>query len=118
MAKLHGSEWERAEGSEEKERESEKGKEKQKVYAARAMKKAERQAEIRRKYEQWKAGRGERYTVGKKVCALTVSGALQGTNIYVKNLAATVDESELKKQFGPYGQIRNVKVHIVMIATT
>lgn len=73
VAKLHGSEWERVEDSEDKEHDSEKGneenkgKEKQKVYAARAMKKAERLAEIRRKYEQWKEGRSERYTARKMV---------------------------------------------------
>ena len=84
VAKLHGSECERTEGSEEKEYDLEKddgekkGKEKQKVYAARAMKKAERQAEVRRKYEQWKTDRGERYTVSKKPYVLGCERKIAG----------------------------------------
>lgn len=66
-----------------------------KLYVGRAQKKAERQAELRRKFEQIKMDRLNRY---------------QGVNLYVKNLDDTIDDEKLRKEFSPYGNISSAKV--------
>ena len=58
VAELNELEYERPEDGEEKE-----GETKTKLYVGRAQKKGERQAELRRKYEEMKAQRDQRYQV-------------------------------------------------------
>ncbi|KAJ8687113.1 hypothetical protein QAD02_022907 [Eretmocerus hayati] len=65
------------------------------MYVGRAQKKAERQQELKRKFEQLKMERLNRY---------------QGVNLYVKNLDDTIDDERLKKEFAPFGTITSVKV--------
>jgi len=65
------------------------------LYVGRAQKKAERQAELKRKFEQMKMERLNRY---------------QGVNLYVKNLDDTIDDERLRKEFNPYGTITSAKV--------
>lgn len=66
-----------------------------KLYVGRAQKKAERQSELRRKYELMKMERMQRY---------------QGVNLYVKNLDDNIDDERLRKEFQPYGTITSAKV--------
>lgn len=66
-----------------------------KIIVCRAQKKAEREAELSRVYEQLKAERMQRY---------------QGVNLYVKNLDDSVDSDELRRNFEPYGVIASAKV--------
>lgn len=65
------------------------------VYCGRAQKKAERQNELRRKFEQLKMERMTKY---------------QGINLYIKNLEDDVTEERLRKEFGQYGKIKSVKI--------
>jgi polyadenylate-binding protein len=65
------------------------------LYVGRAQKKAERQAELKRKFEQMKMDRLNRY---------------QGVNLYVKNLDDTIDDERLRKEFTPFGTISSAKV--------
>jgi polyadenylate-binding protein len=65
------------------------------LYVGRAQKKAERQAELKRKFEQMKLERMNRY---------------QGVNLYVKNLDDTIDDERLRKEFTPFGTITSAKV--------
>lgn len=65
------------------------------LYVGRAQKKAERQAELRRKFEQLKMERLNRY---------------QGVNLYVKNLDDAIDDERLRKEFDPFGTITSAKV--------
>merc|ERR1711976_503164 len=65
------------------------------LYVGRAQKKAERQAELKKKFEQLKLDRLNRY---------------QGVNLYVKNLDDTIDDERLRKEFAPYGTITSAKV--------
>ena len=67
------------------------------MYVGRAQKKAERQQELKRKFEQLKIERLNRY---------------QGVNLYVKNLDDTIDDERLRKEFAPFGTITSVKVSI------
>lgn len=66
-----------------------------KLTVCRAQKKAEREAELSRVYEQLKAERMQRYA---------------GVNLYVKNLDEKVDNEELKRTFQQYGPITSAKV--------
>lgn len=66
-----------------------------KLVVCRAQKKHERQNELRRRHEQVKAERQQRF---------------QGVNLYVKNLADSVDDEVLKKHFEQFGTITSVKV--------
>lgn len=66
-----------------------------KMFVGRAQKKAERQAELRRKYEAIKMERMQRY---------------QGVNLYVKNLDDTIDDEQLRSQFVSFGTISSAKV--------
>merc|ERR1712209_356962 len=65
------------------------------VYCGRAQKKAERQAELKKKFDALKQERMQRY---------------QGVNLYVKNLDDTVDDERLRKEFAPYGTITSARV--------
>merc|ERR1719153_253075 len=65
------------------------------LFVGRAQKKAERQQELKKKFEQLKLERLNRY---------------QGVNLYVKNLDDTIDDERLRKEFTPYGTITSVKV--------
>jgi len=66
-----------------------------KLTVCRAQKKSERQAELKRKYEQQKVERLQRY---------------QGVNLYVKNLDDNVDDDMLRQNFETYGKITSAKV--------
>lgn len=65
------------------------------LYVGRAQKKAERQQELRRKFELLKMERLNRY---------------QGVNLYVKNLDDSIDDERLRKEFTPFGTITSAKV--------
>ena len=61
----------------------------------RAQKKAERQAELREKFERMKLERINRY---------------QGVNLYVKNLDDCIDDERLRKEFSQFGTVTSAKV--------
>lgn len=65
------------------------------IYVGRAQKKAERQMELKKKFEAMKLERMNRY---------------QGVNLYVKNLDDTIDDERLRQEFTPYGTITSAKV--------
>lgn len=65
------------------------------LYCGRAQKKAERQAELKEKFEKIKMERINRY---------------QGVNLYVKNLDDVVDDERLRKEFSQFGTITSAKV--------
>merc|ERR1712012_549393 len=65
------------------------------LYVGRAQKKAERQQELKKKFELLKLERLNRY---------------QGVNLYVKNLDDSIDDEILRKEFSPYGTITSAKV--------
>uniref|UniRef100_A0A3Q1EWG5 Polyadenylate-binding protein n=1 Tax=Acanthochromis polyacanthus TaxID=80966 RepID=A0A3Q1EWG5_9TELE len=65
------------------------------LYVGRAQKRQERQDELKRKFDQIKQDRNQRY---------------QGVNLYVKNLDDTIDNETLRKEFSPYGTITSAKV--------
>merc|ERR1711874_729196 len=65
------------------------------MYVGRAQKKAERQAELKKKFEALKMERMTRY---------------QGVNLYVKNLDDTIDDERLRQEFQPFGTITSAKV--------
>lgn len=67
----------------------------QKLYAARAQKKAERQMDLKSQFEKRKIERINRY---------------QGVNLYVKNLDDTIDDARLREEFKTYGTITSAKV--------
>lgn len=67
------------------------------LYVGRAQKRAERQQELKRKFELLKMERMTRY---------------QGVNLYVKNLDDTIEDEKLRKEFQPYGTITSAKVMI------
>jgi len=67
----------------------------QKLYVGRAQKKHEREEELRKQYEAARQEKVSKY---------------QGVNLYVKNLADTIDDEELRKIFEVYGQITSAKV--------
>lgn len=65
------------------------------LYVGRAQKKAEREAELRRKLDLIKADRINRN---------------QGVNLYVKNLEDGIDDQRLQTEFASYGTITSAKV--------
>lgn len=65
------------------------------LYVGRAQKKAERQAELRKKYEEAKAQRMNKYA---------------GVNLYVKNLDDQIDDEKLRREFQAFGNITSAKV--------
>lgn len=66
-----------------------------KLFVARAQKKAEREEELRRSYEQAKLEKLSKY---------------QGVNLYIKNLEDDIDDDKLRGEFEPYGTVTSVKV--------
>ncbi|XP_010629777.1 polyadenylate-binding protein 1-like isoform X1 [Fukomys damarensis] len=67
----------------------------QQLYVGRAQKRAERQNELKRRFEQMKQDRQTRY---------------QGVNLYVKNLDDSISDEKLRTVFSPYGVITSAKV--------
>ncbi|XP_023230317.1 polyadenylate-binding protein 4-like [Centruroides sculpturatus] len=65
------------------------------LYVGRAQKKAERQTELKRKFEQLKWERMSRY---------------HGVNLYIKNLEDPIDEKRLRKEFSSFGNITSAKI--------
>nr|XP_057907439.1 embryonic polyadenylate-binding protein-like [Doryrhamphus excisus] len=65
------------------------------LYVGRAQKRLERQGELKRRFDQIKQDRIQRY---------------QGVNLYVKNLDDSIDDERLRKEFSPYGTITSAKV--------
>ena len=66
-----------------------------KLYIAPAKKKAERQQELREKFERIKQERANRY---------------QGVNLYIKNLEDDIDDADLRKAFEQFGTVTSAKV--------
>ena len=64
-------------------------------YVGRAQKKAEREAELKAKFEQVKKEREEK---------------LQGANLYLKNIDDSVDDEKLKELFSSFGIVTSCKV--------
>ncbi|EPY78475.1 Polyadenylate-binding protein 4 isoform 11-like protein [Camelus ferus] len=81
------------------------------IFVGRAQKKVERQAELKRKFEQLKQERISRYQ-GMSGCRSAVNGdtLFQGVNLYIKNLDDTIDDEKLRKEFSPFGSITSAKV--------
>uniref|UniRef100_A0A8C5LCW3 Poly(A) binding protein, cytoplasmic 1-like n=1 Tax=Jaculus jaculus TaxID=51337 RepID=A0A8C5LCW3_JACJA len=67
----------------------------QQLYVGRAQKRAERQSELKRRFEQMKQDR---------------QGHYQGVNLYVKNLDDSVNDEKLREVFSVYGVITSAKV--------
>eukprot|EP00735_Rhodelphis_limneticus_P009106 TRINITY_DN2542_c0_g1::TRINITY_DN2542_c0_g1_i1::g.19263::m.19263 TRINITY_DN2542_c0_g1::TRINITY_DN2542_c0_g1_i1::g.19263 ORF type:complete len:607 (-),score=240.76,sp/P29341/PABP1_MOUSE/54.87/0.0,RRM_1/PF00076.17/4e-20,RRM_1/PF00076.17/1.5e-18,RRM_1/PF00076.17/9.5e-16,RRM_1/PF00076.17/5e-19,RRM_6/PF14259.1/4.8e-14,RRM_6/PF14259.1/4.5e-10,RRM_6/PF14259.1/1.1e-10,RRM_6/PF14259.1/7.7e-14,RRM_5/PF13893.1/3.7e-10,RRM_5/PF13893.1/5.5e-10,RRM_5/PF13893.1/6.7e-09,RRM_5/PF13893.1/1.4e-10,PABP/PF00658.13/2 len=65
------------------------------LFAGRAQKKAEREADLRKKWEELRQEREKKF---------------QGVNLYVKNLEDTVDDDRLRKEFAPFGTITSSKI--------
>lgn len=65
------------------------------LYVGRAQKRAERQAELKDKFDRLKQERMNRY---------------QGVNLYVKNLDDTIDDERLRKEFSQFGTITSARV--------
>lgn len=65
------------------------------IYVGRAQKKAERQAELKDKFERMKRDRINRY---------------HGVNLYVKNLDEQIDDERLRKEFSQFGTITSARV--------
>jgi polyadenylate-binding protein len=66
-----------------------------KLFVSRAQKKAEREEELRRSYEQAKMEKLSKY---------------QGVNLYIKNLEDDVDDEKLRGEFEPFGSVTSCKV--------
>ncbi|TFY74344.1 hypothetical protein EWM64_g9669, partial [Hericium alpestre] len=66
-----------------------------KLFVSRAQKKAEREEELRKTYEQAKMEKMSKY---------------QGVNLYIKNLEDDVDDEKLRAEFEPFGTITSCKV--------
>ncbi|KAH9935013.1 uncharacterized protein B0H18DRAFT_979405 [Fomitopsis serialis] len=66
-----------------------------KLFVTRAQKKAEREEELRRSYEQAKMEKMSKY---------------QGVNLYIKNLEDDIDDERLRAEFEPFGAITSAKV--------
>lgn len=66
-----------------------------KLFVSRAQKKAEREEELRRSYEQAKMEKLSKY---------------QGVNLYIKNLEDDVDDEKLRAEFEPFGAVTSCKV--------
>lgn len=65
------------------------------LYCGRAQKKAERQQELKERFDKIRMDRISRY---------------QGVNLYVKNLDDGVDDDRLRKEFSQFGTITSAKV--------
>lgn len=69
------------------------------LYVGRAQSKAEREAQLRAKFEQERISRYEK---------------LQGANLYLKNLDDDVNDDKLKELFSNFGTITSCKVFILL----
>ncbi|KAH7524900.1 hypothetical protein FEM48_Zijuj06G0168400 [Ziziphus jujuba var. spinosa] len=67
------------------------------LYVGRAQRKAEREAELKAKFEQERISRFEK---------------LQGANLYVKNLDDSINDEKLKEIFTEFGSITSCKVMV------
>eukprot|EP00124_Ichthyophonus_hoferi_P004746 Ihof_evm2s565 gene=Ihof_evmTU2s565 len=65
------------------------------VYCGRAQKKAEREAELRHRFETLKQERATKY---------------QGVNLYIKNLDDSIDDERLRQEFSQHGTITSHKI--------
>ncbi|KAF7812637.1 polyadenylate-binding protein 3 [Senna tora] len=65
------------------------------LYVGRAQRKAEREAELKAKFEQERISRYEK---------------LQGANLYLKNLDESINDEKLKELFSEFGTITSCKV--------
>lgn len=65
------------------------------LYVGRAQKKAERDEDLRRQFEALKLERSNKFA---------------GVNLYVKNLAETIDDEKLRVEFAPFGTVTSCKV--------
>lgn len=65
------------------------------LYVQRAQKRNERQMLLKQQHEEAKVQRQQRF---------------QGLNVYVRNLGEEVNDEELRKTFGPYGQITSSRI--------
>lgn len=65
------------------------------LFVGRAQKKSEREDELRRKFEQLRVERMNKY---------------QGVNLYIKNLDEAVDEEQLRQEFAPFGTITSARL--------
>ena len=65
------------------------------LYCNRAQKKAEREGELKAKYDKLKQERIQRY---------------QGVNLYVKNLDDSINDDSLRDAFKQFGTITSAKV--------
>lgn len=68
------------------------------LYVGRAQKKAERQAELKERFERLKLERMNRY---------------QGVNLYVKNLDDVIDDERLRMEFAQFGTITSARVSVM-----
>lgn len=66
-----------------------------KLSVCRALKKEERSAELRKKFEVSKAGSQQQF---------------QGVNLYVKNIDDSFTDEKLREEFEKFGKITSVKV--------
>ncbi|KAG2157179.1 polyadenylate binding protein [Suillus clintonianus] len=66
-----------------------------KLFVSRAQKKAEREEELRKSYQQAKMEKLSKYA---------------GVNLYIKNLEDDVDDEKLRLEFEPFGTITSCKV--------
>lgn len=66
-----------------------------KLYVSRAQKKEEREKELRDQFEKLKLEKQKQYA---------------GVNLYVKNLADTIDENKLREEFAKFGDITSAKI--------
>ncbi|CAB08762.1 Polyadenylate-binding protein, cytoplasmic and nuclear [Schizosaccharomyces pombe] len=66
-----------------------------KLYVGRAQKKHEREEELRKRYEQMKLEKMNKY---------------QGVNLFIKNLQDEVDDERLKAEFSAFGTITSAKI--------
>jgi polyadenylate-binding protein len=67
------------------------------LYVGRAQKRAERQAELKERFDRLKQERMNRY---------------QGVNLYVKNLDDNIDDERLRIEFSQFGTITSAKVMV------
>jgi polyadenylate-binding protein len=65
------------------------------LFVGRAQKKSEREEELRKKFEQMRLERLNKY---------------QGVNLYIKNLDETIDDERLRQEFSVYGTITSARV--------
>jgi polyadenylate-binding protein len=71
------------------------------LYVQPAQKKAQRQMELKEKFEKIKMERIKSY---------------EGVNLYVKNLDDVIDDERLRKEFAPFGNITSAKVGVVHLS--